>query len=146
MNISNNGMQFICRWEGVRYEAYQDTGGVWTLGYGHTRGVRSGQRCSEEDAQAFLRSDLQSVETALAQKVTVPISQGQYDALASFVFNIGTSAFSQSTLLNKLQQRDYAGAAGEFPRWCHDNGRVINGLLARREAEQAMFLQDNPLG
>lgn len=140
MKTSNDGINFIRDHEGCRLTAYQDSGGVWTIGVGHTRGVEEGQVITQEQADAFLSDDLGPVESCLNTAVTVSLNQNQFDALASFTFNLGAGAFTGSTLLKKLNSGDYAGAANEFPKWCHDNGQFVQGLYNRRMDEQHLFL------
>jgi lysozyme len=101
--------------------------------------VRPGQTISPNDAVAFLKGDLQaSVE--VVNKNALPCTQGQFDALVDFVFNLGAKQFLSSTLLNKHKKGDYEGAAKEFGRWVHDNGKVLPGLVKRREAERKMYV------
>ena len=140
MVISANGIEFIKQWEGCRLTSYQDGGGVWTIGTGHTKGVKQGQVITQEQADGFLAEDLQPVEETLNSYVTVGITQNQYDALCSFTFNLGSAALEGSTLLTLLNQGNYQGAADEFPKWCHDNVQLVQGLLNRRNAERALFL------
>jgi lysozyme len=95
---------------------------------------------TEVEAERLLRSDLQWSREAVNGYVEVPLSQEQYDALVSFVFNVGGSAFRRSTLLRKLNAYDYVGAADEFPRWNKQKGKVLRGLTNRRMYERAKFL------
>lgn len=132
----------IKRWEALRLEAYLPTpNDVWTIGYGHTHTAKRGMRITEEYAEQLLRRDIRWVEDTLNTYVKVPLTQKQYDALASFVFNVGSSAFRNSTLLRKLNSGDYRGAAQEFPRWNKQKGKVLRGLTRRRKDEQAIFLR-----
>lgn len=129
--------------EGVRLKAYPDpgTGGdPWTIGVGHTGGVQPGDVITHEEAMAFLADDVQSAEKCVTRCVKVAITQAQFDALVSFVFNVGCGAFSGSTLLKKLNAEDEEGAANEFLKWDKAGGRVMAGLAKRREAEREMFL------
>jgi lysozyme len=126
--------------EGLRLTAYRDTGGVLTIGYGHTGpDVYEGQTITKAEAERLLRQDMQTAANAVREFVGVPLSPAQFDALTSFVFNVGRAAFARSTLLRKLNARDYAGAAAEFDRWVYDNGRKLPGLVARRAEERALF-------
>lgn len=138
--ISPSGVRFIQRWEGCVLSAYQDTGGVWTIGYGHTSGVFPGMNISAEDAIILLMEDIFPVETCINELVHVELNTSQVDALCSFIFNVGRNAFRTSTLLKHLNAERYDAAADEFLRWCYDNGRVIAGLLNRREAERELFI------
>ncbi|EEI0869481.1 lysozyme [Salmonella enterica] len=140
MKVSDNGRAFIRAREGVKLAAYQDGGGVWTIGYGHTRGVKQGQVINHEQADEFLDSDLRQVESCISERVTVPLNQNQFDALVSFVFNVGRQAFSDSTLLKKLNEGNYRAAADQFTRWVYDNDKFVQGLYNRRVAERDLFL------
>jgi len=142
MNISEAGYVLIKRFEGLRCFAYQCTAGVWTIGYGHTSGVKKGDTITKEKADKLLEKDLQYTMSVVKSYVTVPISQGMFDALCSFVFNIGAGAFGRSTLLRLLNQGQYDNAAKEFDRWIYAGGKVLNGLRNRRAMERAMFQLD----
>lgn len=147
MKISQAGIDAIKRHEGLRLTAYPDPasgGDPWTIGYGHTRDVERGQTITAAQAEQFLREDLEWVETCIERNVVAPLTQGQYDALCSLIFNIGQAAFTKSTLMRLLNQRDYAGAAQQFERWNIAAGQVNLGLTNRRAAERAMFLSDKP--
>ena len=142
MKTSEKGLQLIAGFEGLRLAAYPDpgTGGEpWTIGYGHTDGVRPGDRCTEAQAMGWLQDDVRFAEAAVARNVTVALEQNQFDALVSFTFNLGAGAFAQSTLLRLLNRGDYAGAAGQFGRWVHVGAAVLHGLVRRRAAERALF-------
>jgi len=141
MNISDAGIAFLKLHEGVRLVAYRDTGGVWTIGVGHTgSNVFEGQHITEAQSDEFLRRDIQIAERCIANSVKVNLDQNQFDALCSLVFNIGCRAFGTSTLLRKLNDGDDEGAADEFGRWVHDNGEVVQGLVVRRKDEADLFL------
>ena len=142
MTTSPNGRKFIEDMEGVRLKAYQDGGGVWTIGYGHILGVKSGDICSFDQADQWLTADLAVAETAVGNPniVTHPLTQNQFDALISFTFNLGVGAFEHSTLLRLLNGGDVNGAANQFLLWIHIKGVVNPGLLNRRTAERALFL------
>ncbi len=143
MQISFNGLQFLKDGEGFRKEAYKDTGGVWTIGYGTIKWlgkpVEQGMTITKKEAELALQADLAWAQTAVNKLVKVPLSQNMFDALVSFVYNIGESAFMKSTLLRKLNARDYKGAAQQFLRWKFDNGKEVKGLLNRRIKEKALF-------
>lgn len=144
MKISDEGLAFIKLAEGLRQIAYQDSVGVWTIGYGHTRGVKQGDTCSKEQAEAWLCEDLESVYRDIDRFVHVPLSQGQFDALSSFTFNLGGHALRDSTLLRLLNAKDYAGAEKQFPRWVHAGGQKLGGLIKRRAGEVEMFAAADP--
>ena len=139
MKLSSKGLEFIKRHEGFRPTAYKCPGKVWTIGYGHTKEVREGDTISISEATDLLRDDVEYAEDAVNAFVAVPLNQNQFDALTSFIFNVGVSAFRESTLRRKLNDSDYGGAAAQFPRWNKAAGRVLPGLIARREAEREMF-------
>ncbi|WP_455424812.1 lysozyme [Dryocola sp. LX212] len=140
MKTSDNGRQFISVHEGCKLKAYKDGGGVWTIGYGHTKGVQKGQAITQAQADEFLEQDLAPVESCINESVNVDLNQNQFDALADFVFNVGESAFTSSTLLKKLNAGDYRGAADQFTRWVYDNDVFVQGLYNRRVDEKTLFL------
>lgn len=145
MQISNNGIALIKQFEGCRLTAYQDSVGVWTIGYGWTQPVdgkpiRAGMTIKQDTAERLLKTGLVSYENDVTRLVKVGLSQGQFDALVSFTYNLGARSLSTSTLLQKLNAGDYAGAADEFLRWNKAGGKVLTGLTRRREAERALFL------
>lgn len=141
MQISQAGTDAIKDYEGVRLKAYDDGVGVWTIGVGHIKGVKRGDEITMAQVDEFLHADLAEAEKAVNTLVSVPLKQGQYDALVSFVFNLGAGAFKGSTLLKKLNARDYDGAADELLRWNKAGGRVLAGLTKRRISERIMFLE-----
>lgn len=126
--------------------AYRCPAGKWTIGYGHTKGVKSGMRISVEEAERLLEEDLQECVDHVNKLVKAELTQAQTDALTSFVFNLGPTQFKSSTLLKKLNAGDYDGAALEFPKWnkARENGvlKVFPGLTRRRTAEAALFSMD----
>lgn len=132
---------FLKTHESFRPTAYKPLkGDRWTIGYGHTAGVKQGDVCSHPQADAWLRSDVMEAAYVVNQHVTVPLGQHQFDALCSLVFNIGAVEFEESHLLVLLNDGHYSQAADEFLRWDHSGGKVIAGLLERRRAERAAFL------
>jgi len=141
MKTSQQGIDFLKGFEELRLEAYLDGGGVPTIGWGHTKGVKLGQTITIEQAEQFIREDLQEAELCVERQVPYGLAPHQFDMLVSLVFNIGVSAFTKSTLLKKLDQSDIQGAADQFERWCFDNGKKIKGLLRRRKAERVIFLE-----
>lgn len=138
MELSAEGLALIKQNEGLRLKAYQDTGGVWTIGYGHTKGVRANDVITEADADTFLRMDVQYA-VDVVNSHALPCTQGQFDALVDFVFNVGPSQFLKSSLLRYHKAGEYNKAAAEFPKWKYDNGRVIQGLVTRRLREQDRY-------
>ena len=145
MQTSDKGIALIKQFEGCKLTAYQDSVGVWTIGYGWTQPVdgkpiRAGMTIKQETAERLLKTGLVSYESDVSRLVKVGLTQGQFDALVSFTYNLGARSLSTSTLLRKLNAGDYAGAADEFPSWNKAGGKVLNGLTRRREAERALFL------
>jgi lysozyme len=140
MRTSQNGVDLIKHFEGVRLDAYQCSAGVWTIGYGHTRGVKPGARITEHDAERMLESDIESFERGVLRHVKVTLTQSQFDALVSFSFNVGLGALVHSALLRRLNAGDIIGAADQFLRWNKAAGKVLAGLVRRRAAERALFL------
>ena len=146
MNTADMKPSGACRalvrqFEGCKLQAYLDSAGVPTIGVGHTRNVKLGQRCSQEQADLWLTQDLEDAGAAVASLVKVPLTQEQFDALTSFVFNLGIRRLAESTLLILLNKRDYNGAAAQFSRWVRSDGQVLDGLVKRRAAEAQLFLQ-----
>ena len=139
MIISKNGLDLIKQFESLQLKAYKCSANVWTIGYGHTKNVKEGDRISQDQANCFLMQDLYSVERAIIRLVKVKLNQNQFDALCSLIFNIGISAFKKSTLLAKLNNGDYIGAAEQFRRWNKVNNVVMAGLVRRRQAEEDLF-------
>lgn len=145
MQTSDKGIALIKEFEGCKLTAYQDSVGVWTIGYGWTQPVdgkpiRAGMTIKQETAERLLKTGLVSYESDVFRLVKVGLTQEQFDALVSFTYNLGSRSLSTSTLLRKLNAGDYSGAAEEFLRWNKAGGKVLNGLTRRREAERALFL------
>lgn len=139
MKTSKNGIELIKKYEGCRLTAYKCPSNVWTIGYGHTKGVKKGMKITKAQAESYLKSDLITYEDTVNKYVKVSINQNQFDALVSFSFNCGMGALKTSALLKKLNKKDYSGAANEFLRWNKSNGKVLNGLTKRRKAERNLF-------
>ncbi len=145
MQTSDKGIDLIKQFEGCKLTAYQDSVGVWTIGYGWTQPVdgkpiRAGMTIKQETAERLLKTGLVSYESDVSRLVKVGLTQEQFDALVSFTYNLGARSLSTSTLLRKLNAGDYAGASDEFLRWNKAGGKVLAGLTRRREAERALFL------
>jgi lysozyme len=139
MNISNNGIKLIESFEGLRLDSYQDVKGVWTIGYGHTLGVLFGQSITQSVAEQYLKEDIQNVVNALNHLVKFNVSQNQFDALCSLVFNIGVGNFEHSTLLKDLNAGEIMSARDQFLLWDKVSGESNQSLLNRRLAEQKLF-------
>lgn len=138
-HINPAGLALIKEYEGYEGQAYLDTGGVPTIGYGHTRGVKMGASCTPEQAEAWLREDLASAEADVSKLVKVPLTDNQFSALVSFTFNLGGAQLGKSTLLKLLNAGNYAGAGSQFQFWVFDNGKKLPGLIRRRAAEAALW-------
>lgn len=139
MNYSKSGLALTESFEGCRLSAYQDQVGVWTIGYGHTKYVRPFDKCTQEQAEKWLQEDVQEAVDMINQHVKVALTQGQFDALVDFVFNLGGVNFEHSTLFMMLNQGNFEGAADQFERWAYAGGQKVAGLLRRRQAEEAEF-------
>jgi len=134
MQTSENGFALIRKYEGLRLATYVCPGGKLTIGYGHTGpDVTTGKKIDEEEANALLVKDVQRFERAVNGLVTAPMTQGMFDALISFSFNLGVGSLKSSTLLKKLNAGNLTGAADEFLKWNKAGGKVLAGLSARRE-------------
>jgi lysozyme len=147
LTYGNDGLALTERFEGCQLAAYQDQVGVWTIGYGHTgAGVCSGLTITQDQAAALLMSDVAAAAAYVNQVVTVALQQNEFDALVDFVFNLGRGAFAGSTLLKNLNAGNFAAAADQFDLWDHAGGKVVAGLLRRRQAETALFGQRESAG
>lgn len=141
MQINNEGLDLIKRFEGLRLRAYQCPAGKWTIGYGHTgTEVQPNQRISVTVAGRLLQDDLRRFEEAVTKAVKVPLSANAFSALVSLAYNIGIVAFADSMLLRRLNAGDTVGAAEQFDRWTNAGRRVLPKLVRRRRAEKALFL------
>ncbi|MBN6491902.1 lysozyme [Acinetobacter pittii] len=145
MSVSQEGVNHICNFEGLRLNAYDDGVGVWSIGYGTTRypngsSVQKGDTCTLEQAKAYMQHDLKIFERAVNGAVKVPLKQNQFDALVSLTYNIGTGAFKNSTLLKKLNSGNYKEAANQFDVWVNAAGKRLPGLVRRRAMEKKLFL------
>ena len=150
MKISEKGLRLLSEWEGLSSNAYLDSGGALTIGVGHliTRAERMSGKIrivgddvlyrnglTDEQCAVLLTQDLYFSESALNSWRQIELSQNQFDALVSFIFNVGATAFTGSTLLKVLNQSLFDQVPAQLRRWVHDNGRVVQGLVNRREKE-----------
>lgn len=142
MKTSQNGINLIKQFEGCKLEAYKCPAGVWTIGYGHTGNVKNGDKISELSAETLLAIDLQKFEYAINENVVRKcyLTQNEFDSLVSFVYNIGISAFLNSTMLKLLIENKKEEAAEQFDKWIYAKGIKLAGLIKRRAAEKALFL------
>lgn len=142
-HIRKQGLDLIQRHEGFSPHVYLCPAGYPTIGYGHV--VRNGEKfpnpITKEEAMELLQKDVAQAEAQVVQLISVPLESGQYDALVSFVYNLGGGALQRSTLRRKINRGSYLSAAEEFPRWVWAGGRKLPGLIARRKAEQLLFLK-----
>lgn len=139
-HINKLGLDIIKEYEGLRLNAYRCQAGVPTIGWGHTEDVKMGMTITEAEAEDFLTKDITWAEKTIENLVQVPLSDNQFSALVSLVFNIGKENFRESKLLFALNKGGYSGAAQAILSWHHVHGRDSNGLIARRKKEQALFL------
>ena len=139
MRTSRKGIEFIKAHEGLRLDAYLCPAGVPTIGYGHTHGVKMGDRITEEQAEKFLIDDLIVAETEV-NRYGFDLTQNQFDALVSFVFNVGVGNFRSSTLLKRLKANpNDPDIANQFKKWVYVNGKVLPGLVRRRNDEAKLY-------
>ena len=136
---SSDGLHLTEQFEGCKLRAYQDSKGVWTIGYGHTRGVVAGMTCTQAQAEQWLAEDIAWASSEVNKLVHVPLTQAEFDSLVDFTFNCGAGNFDHSTLLKLVNAGDMVHAAEEFEKWDKCGGKVVAGLLRRREAEAALF-------
>lgn len=140
MNISENGIKLIKKFEGCRLSAYKCPAGVWTIGFGHTgANVHQGLKITQNEADRLLKIDLMIHCNNVAKLVKVKLNQNQFDALVSLEYNIGYGNFSKSTLLKLLNNGNYAKAAEQFDVWRKSKGVVLAGLVKRRAEEKKLF-------
>jgi len=139
MNISQEGISLIKKFEGCELEAYQCAAGVWTIGYGSTKDVKEGDTLTQKEADNLLLHEMQEYEGYIKELVKIPLKQNQFDALVSWVFNLGPANLKASTMLKFLNAGDYHLIPSQIKRWNKANGKVLEGLIRRREAEALMF-------
>ena len=139
MKTSLEGIDLIKHFEGCELEAYKCPAGVWTIGYGHIKGVQEGDVITEQQADDMLVEELEEYENYIHNLVNCPLNQNQFDALVSWVYNLGSSNLQASTLLKVLNAGDYAGVPAQMLRWNKAGGKVLEGLTRRRQAEADLF-------
>lgn len=147
---TKEGRLIISNFEGIKLKSYEDSVGVWTIGLGHTKGVTGGMTITKDQALAFFQSDIREFEQWVNVLVKAPLTQYQFDALVSFTFNLGPTNLKTSTLLEKVNEKDYEGAAEEFEEWVYAGGEDCRikenncyGIVKRRTAEKLMFQGKN---
>ncbi len=142
MKINQAGIDLIKKFEGCKLKAYRCPAKVWTIGYGHTKDVREGQKISQHQADVILASDLEVYAESVADLTAkLALTDNEFSALVSFAYNLGVTRLANSTLYKRLVKGDTAGAAAEFSKWTRAGGVVLPGLVKRREAEKALFLK-----
>ena len=139
MKISLEGLSLIKKFEGCKLEAYKCSAGVWTIGYGHTTGVKEGDVCTQEEAEKLLRGDILKFEQYVSDNVKVDLDQSQFDALVCWTYNLGVGNLRSSTMLKKLNEGDYKSVPFEMRRWNKAGGKTLDGLIRRRQAESLLF-------
>lgn len=157
MNVSEKACKVICHHEGVRYRPYRCPAKLWTVGVGHVLypdqarlpldqrdayplKPEDDRQWSVEEVNGLLRFDLARFEQGVSKFITVPLTQGMFDGLVSFSFNVGLGTLQRSTLRAKLNRNDKEGAAEELLKYCMAGGKILKGLQNRRIDERAMFL------
>tara|TARA_R100001463_G_scaffold53100_1_gene104060 strand:- start:1680 stop:2117 length:438 start_codon:yes stop_codon:yes gene_type:complete len=139
MNISQNGLELIKHFEGCELEAYKCAAGVWTIGYGHIKTAEEGMVISQSYADELLEGEIVEYEDYVKAAVTAPLSQDQFDALVSWTFNLGNGNLNASTMLKVLNRGEYEEVPNQMKRWNKAGGKVLEGLIRRREAEANLF-------
>ena len=139
LKISQEGLSLIKKFEGCELEAYKCAAGVWTIGYGSTKGVEEGNTITQEEADKLLLDEMEEYEGYINDMVKVDLKQNEFDALVSWVYNLGSSNLSSSTLLQKLNTKEWDDVPNQIKRWNKAGGKVLQGLIRRREAEALLF-------
>ena len=139
MNTSAEGIALIKKFEGCELKAYQCSAGVWTIGYGHTKDVEEGDTISKDQAEEMLVEELHEYENYVNEYVNVALSQTQFDALVSWVYNLGPANLKASTMLKVLNDGKYEDVPYQMKRWNKAGGKVLDGLVRRREAEALLY-------
>jgi len=145
VKINAAGLDLIRRWEGLRLTAYQDSVGVWTIGYGHTAEAgppapKAGMKITEKEADDILKRDLGQYERAVTKAISVASTSNQFAAMTSLCFNIGPTNFAKSSVVRRMNEGNAKAAADAFLLWNKAGGKVLKGLTARREDEKKLFL------
>lgn len=142
MKIGENGIALLKRHEGLKLQAYKCSAGVLTIGYGHTKDVTKGLKITAAQAEEFLKQDMTWAEKAVNNE-NLQLNQNQFDALVSFVFNVGATAFKNSTLLKMIKVNpNSANIPNEFAKWKLAGGKIVPGLSARRKSEAELYFKN----
>jgi len=139
MKISAEGLALIKKFEGCELEAYKCSAGVWTIGYGHTKGVEEGMTITKDQAEEMLLEELVEYEKAVEEAVHNQLDQCMFDALVSWTYNLGPTNLNSSTMLKVLNAGEYDEVPAQIKRWNKAGGKVLEGLIRRREAEALLF-------
>jgi len=139
MNISEEGLSLIKKFEGCELKAYRCAANVLTIGYGSTKGVTEDMEITQEEAETLLQEEMHEYEGYINNMVKVPLEQHQFDAMVSWVFNLGSGNLSSSTLLRVLNEGKYEEVPEQILRWNKAGGKVLDGLVRRRTAESLLF-------
>jgi len=139
MKISLEGLGLIKKFEGCELEAYKCAAGVWTIGYGSTKGVKEGDSLTQEDADKLLRHEMDEYEGYIKDMVKIDLKQNEFDSLVSWVFNLGPANLKTSTMLKVINDNKLEEVPSQMKRWNKANGKVLEGLIRRREAEALLF-------
>tara|TARA_B100000401_G_C52467606_1_gene559565 strand:- start:151 stop:612 length:462 start_codon:yes stop_codon:yes gene_type:complete len=139
MQLSKTGIELLKHFEGCELKAYQDSVGVWTIGYGHTKGIYEGLEITQSEAEKMLQDELPEYEGYITDKVVPMLQQHEYDALVCWVYNLGPTNLSSSTMLKKLNAGEFKEVPFQMKRWDKAGGQPLLGLTRRRNAEALLF-------
>lgn len=139
MEYSKQGEELTESFEGVRLTAYQDSVGVWTIGYGHTEGVHEGMTCTQAQAEEWLVGDVAFTVSYINKRLTSAVTQGEFDALVDFTYNLGVGTLERSGILTSINEGKHDEVAALIPQYDHAGDKVLPGLLRRRDEEVAEF-------
>jgi len=139
MRCSQEGLELIKKFEGCKLKSYKCSAGVWTIGYGHTEGIKEGDIITSEEAEKLLRADVFKFERYVEDEVKVKLEQNQFDALVAWTFNLGVGNLRSSTMLKELNNSKFDKVPSEMKRWNKAGGKTLDGLIRRREAESLLF-------
>ena len=143
MQLSKTGIELLQHFEGCELKAYQDSVGVWTIGYGHTKGIYEGLEITQSEAEKMLIDELPEYEGYITDKVGPMLQQHEFDALVCWVYNLGPTNLSSSTMLKKLNAGEFKEVPFQMKRWDKAGGKTLLGLTRRRNAEALLFKDEN---
>ena len=139
MQLSKTGIELLKHFEGCELKAYQDSVGVWTIGYGHTKGIYEGLEITQSEAEKMLVDELPEYEGYITDKIVPRLQQHEFDALVCWVYNLGPTNLSSSTMLKKLNAGEFKEVPFQMKRWDKAGGQPLLGLTRRRNAEALLF-------